>query len=81
MPKTPDKPKRDLDERVSIPLPPKEAIRALMEVDPDCEPSTYSRQELRDRARQGDDLAAWAVKTGEAMESEPVESENSPQDE
>lgn len=33
-----DKPKRDLDERVAIPLDPEEAIRALLKVDPGSEP-------------------------------------------
>ncbi|MEX2254596.1 MAG: hypothetical protein WEC34_04080 [Acidimicrobiia bacterium] len=33
------KPKRDLDEPVVIPLDPEDAIRALMQVDPEGEPA------------------------------------------
>lgn len=33
-----DEPKRDLDERTKIDLDPEEAIRALLNVDPESEP-------------------------------------------
>ncbi len=47
------KPKRDLDERVSIPLPPEDAIRALLKVDPNSEPVADDvPDELEDAARQ-----------------------------
>jgi hypothetical protein len=38
------KPKRDLDERVSIPLSPEEAIKALLKVDPESEPELTDEQ-------------------------------------
>jgi hypothetical protein len=38
--KKPDQePQKDRDERVSIPLDPEEALRELMQVDPESEPS------------------------------------------
>lgn len=38
------KPNPDLDERISIPLDPELAIRALLKVDPDAEPADEQRQ-------------------------------------
>jgi hypothetical protein len=41
----PKKPKRDLDERVAIPLDPETAIRALLKVDPKGPPVDQDEEE------------------------------------
>ncbi|MEX2269357.1 MAG: hypothetical protein WEA75_11805 [Acidimicrobiia bacterium] len=42
-----EKPKRDLDERVVIPLDPERAMRALLNVDPDAAPELTDEQIAR----------------------------------
>ena len=34
----PKKPKMDLDERIAVPVPAEELVKAVLEVDPDSEP-------------------------------------------
>ncbi len=47
------KPKRDLDERTKIDLPPEEAVKALLKVDPESAPAEDDvPDELEDAARQ-----------------------------